>query len=72
MRKAMKIVNIDCANCAAKIEDGISKLPGVKRASVNFITGRFLLEADEERFDEIIAEAQEICKKVCRKSEIYV
>ena len=51
MKKKFKC-EIDCANCAAKVQDAILKIDGVKNASVNFMTQKFMLEADDDRFDE--------------------
>lgn len=56
MKKKFKC-EIDCANCAAKVQDAILKIDGVKNASVNFMTQKFMLEADDDRFDEILKEA---------------
>ena len=56
--------DLDCANCAAKMEDAIKNIDGVTSASVNFMTQKLTLEADESRFDEIAKEAAKICRKV--------
>lgn len=64
MKKTYKLQNLECANCAAKMERGIKKLPGVVNASINFMTSRLTLEADEDSFDEIVKEAQGICRKI--------
>lgn len=64
MRKVYKIEDLCCANCAAKIEDGINKLDGVNRASVNFLTQKFTLDADDERFDEIFDASRKIFRKI--------
>ena len=53
---------IDCANCAAEIQDAISKINGVQSAKVNFMMQKFTLEAEDERFDEILKEAIRIGK----------
>ncbi|MDY4818354.1 MAG: cation transporter, partial [Lachnospiraceae bacterium] len=45
MRKTFKLEDLDCANCAAKMEEAIKKLPGVKRVSVNFMTQKMILDA---------------------------
>ena len=53
---------IDCANCAAEVQDAISKINGVQSAKVNFMMQKFTLEAEDERFDEILKEAIRIGK----------
>jgi copper chaperone CopZ len=55
---------IDCANCAAKVEEAVKKIDGVKDAKVNFMTQKFTLDADDDRFDAILAEAVETGKKI--------
>lgn len=64
MKKRFKLENLDCANCAAKMEAAIQKLPGVHSATVSFLTQKLTLEADDERFDEIVEEAAKACRKV--------
>ncbi len=64
MRKKYALTDLCCANCALKIEEGIKKLPGVNDVSVSFITSKMILDADDERFDEIFEEAVKIVKKV--------
>ena len=64
MKKKFKMENLDCANCAAKMEDGIKKLDGVVDASVSFMTQKLTLEADDARFDEIVEQAQKVCSSI--------
>jgi len=64
MRKVYKLENLGCANCAAKMENAIRKIEGVKDASISFITQRLTIEADEDRFDDIIEKAQNVCRKI--------
>ena len=64
MKKRFKLVNLDCANCAAKMEDAIKKLDGVNDASVSFMTQKLTLDAEDARFDEIVQQAVKACKKV--------
>ena len=64
MRKSFKLRDLDCANCAAKMEAAIRKLPGVNDASVSFLAQKLTLDADDERFEEILDQAVKICKKV--------
>ena len=63
MKKKFKC-EIDCANCAAKVEEAIKKLEGVNDAKVNFVMQKFTLDADEDRFDEILKLAIETGKKI--------
>ena len=64
MKKRYKITDLCCANCAAKMENEIRKLPGVTSATVNFLTQKLSVEADDEGFDDIMKEVVEICRKV--------
>ena len=63
MQKKFKI-EVDCANCAAKIETAIKELPGVKNASVSFMAQKLLLEADDDKFDAVLKDAVKTAKKV--------
>ena len=64
MRKSFKLRDLDCANCAAKMEDAIRKLDGVNSATVSFMTQKLTLDADDARFDDILRQAAKVCKKV--------
>jgi copper chaperone CopZ len=64
MKKRFNLTDLDCANCAAKMENAIKKLDGVQDASVNFMTQKLMLDADDARFDEILREIVAVCRKV--------
>ena len=64
MKKKFKLQDLDCANCAAKMEDGIKKLPCVNDASVSFMTQKLTIDADDDKFDEIMKQVVEVCAKV--------
>ena len=64
MKKKFKLVDLDCANCAAKMEDAIKKIDGVSDASVSFMSQKMTIEADDSRFDAIMQEVVKVCKKV--------
>ena len=64
MKKTYKLLDLDCAHCAAKMEDAIKKLPGVTSASVNFLSQKLTLEAPDELFDNILKQAADCVKKV--------
>ena len=55
---------VDCANCAAKVEEAMKKVPGVIDASVNFITQKVTIEAAEEEFEEVVKAAFNAGKRV--------
>ena len=57
-------MGLDCANCAAKIEKAVSKLNEVTHCGVNFMTQKMVLEAPDDKFDEVLQEAQKAAKKV--------
>ena len=63
MRKAFKLQDLDCANCAAKMENAIKNIEGVKSASISFMAQTLVLEADDDRFEAVLDEAQRACKK---------
>lgn len=64
MKKQFKLQDLDCANCAAKMENAIKKIEGVEDASVSFMTQRLTLVADDARFDAILKEVVKACKKI--------
>ena len=70
MKKTFKLIDLDCANCAAKMEAGIKKLPGVKDASVSFLTQKLTVDADDGRFEEIMDEVAKVCAKIEPDCEI--
>ena len=70
MKKTFKLIDLECANCAAKMEDGIKKLSGVNDASVSFLTQKMTVDADDSRFEEIMDEVAKICSKIEPDCEI--
>ncbi len=64
MKKTFKLVDLDCAHCAAKMEKGIKKLPGVINAEVNFLTQKMIIEAEDDKFDVIYEEAVKLIHKL--------
>ena len=63
MKKTYK-VEVDCANCAAKMEDAIKKIEGVNDATVSFMTQKMTIDAVDEKFDDIMKEVVKVCAKV--------
>ncbi len=64
MRKVYKLDEIDCANCARKLEDAIKKVDGVEDASVNFMTQKLTLVAADERFDDVVDRVVKLTSKI--------
>lgn len=64
MKKTIKLIDLDCANCAAKIETAVKKIDGVTSANVSFMSQKMVLEADDQRFDAVAAEAVKLIKKI--------
>lgn len=64
MKKTIKLQDLDCANCAAKIENAISGLDNVTSVKVNFMNQKMILEAPDDKFDAVLAEAKKAAKKI--------
>ena len=70
MRKSFKLDEIDCANCARKLQDELAKLDGVDAVSVNFMTQKLTLSAADERFDEVLDRVVALTAKIEPDCEI--
>ena len=64
MKKNYKLEDLDCANCAAKMERAVAKIDGVNSVSISFMSQRMVIEADDSRFDEIMDQVVKTCNKV--------
>ncbi|MEA5013104.1 MAG: cation transporter [Candidatus Limiplasma sp.] len=64
MKKVFKLSELDCASCAAKMEKAIRNIPGVLSVTVNFMTQKLTLEAEDAQWDRIAAEAQSAITKI--------
>ena len=64
MKKKFKMKDLDCANCAAKMEESIKKIDGVKDATVSFMMQKMKIEAEDDRFDAIMKVVVKACSKV--------
>lgn len=64
MRKVFPLEDLECANCAAKMEAAIGKLEGVESASVNFMTQKLTITAEDALFDSVLEQAKKIVKKI--------
>ena len=64
MKKAYKVQDLECANCAAKMEAGIKKIDGVEDATVSFMMQKLTIVADEDKLEDILKQAAKICRKI--------
>lgn len=64
MKKTYVIEDLCCGHCAKKIEDGILKIEGVTSANVSFIMQKLTVEADDEKFDDIMKQVVKLAKKI--------
>ena len=64
MKKKFKLQDLDCANCAAKMEEAIKKIDGVNDASMSFMTQKLTIDAADDRFGAIMDEVEKVCAKV--------
>ncbi len=64
MKKKYKLDEIDCANCALKLEDAIKQVDGVANAKVNYMMQKLTLEADDSSFDEVEKNVLALCKRM--------
>ncbi len=64
MKKKFKLEDLDCANCAAKMEDAIKKIDGVNDANVSFLAQKMTIDAQDDQFDRIMEEVAKVCARV--------
>ena len=71
MKKTYKI-EVDCANCAAKMEQAAAGVSGVANATVSFMTQKMVVEAPDEGFDALMKQVVKACRKIEPDCEIYL
>ena len=64
MKKVFKLEELDCANCAAKMQDAIGKIEGVEEVTISFLTQKMTINASEECFEKILKQAAKAIKKI--------
>ena len=64
MRKTFELEDLDCANCATKMENAVRGIEGVTFVSVSFMTQKMILEADDDKFNDIVKKAVKVCRKI--------
>ena len=64
MKKKFKMQDLDCAHCAAKMEEAIKKIDGVNDAAISFMAQKLTVDAEDDQFDSIMEEVVKTCRKV--------
>ena len=64
MKKVFRLEGLDCAHCAAKIEERVSKLEGVKSVVINFMTTKMTLESVDENIADIVEKVKKLINEV--------
>lgn len=72
MKKTYAMEDLECAVCAAKMEDAISKLEGVQSVSISYVLQQITIEAQEDKLPEIMKQAQKVCRRVERNCRIIL
>ncbi len=72
MRKKFDLIDLDCANCASKMEAAIAEVEGVNFVNINFIMQQITLEIEDGRFNEILKQVVKVCKKIEPDCEIVL
>lgn len=70
MKKIIQVSNLDCANCARKLEEKLQKVEGVNACNVSFMMQRISLDIEDSKAEEIINNIKKVCKKVEPDMEI--
>ncbi|ALM94410.1 Probable cadmium-transporting ATPase [Fusobacterium polymorphum] len=64
MKKVFKLEGLNCAHCAAKIEEKVSKLEGVKSVVINFMTTKMTLESVDENIADVVEKVKKLINEV--------
>lgn len=72
MKRIVKLEGLCCANCAAKIEEGVKKLSGVESASLSFMTQRLTMEIEEDKSEMIMEAARKLANKIEPEAEFKI
>ncbi len=72
MKKSIKLEDLDCANCAAKLENAVAAIDGVQRVTVSFMAQKMILEAPDDKFDDILKQVVKTAKKVVPEATVIV
>lgn len=72
MKRVLKMQDLDCANCAAKMENAIKKIDGVNSVSISFMSQKMFLDVEDSKYDIVVKEIVKACRKVDSDCEVLV
>ncbi|MBO5449883.1 MAG: heavy-metal-associated domain-containing protein [Ruminococcus sp.] len=73
MRKTFRLEDLDCANCAAKMENGIKELEGVSDCTVSFMSQKMTIETEDGTdIDKLMKKVVKLCRKIEPDCEIIM
>ena len=64
MEKSFRLIDLDCANCASKMEGKINKLKGVNKCTINFMMQKMTIDINDDIFESVMDEVEKLIKKV--------
>lgn len=64
MKAVLKLEGLCCANCAAKIENAVQRIDGVKEANLSFMTQKLTIEAPDDEMEKVLEEATRVAKRI--------
>ena len=64
MKRVYRLEELDCANCAAKMEAAIRKIPGVNSATINFFSQKLTIDAEDGTFDDVLQQTARAVRKI--------
>lgn len=64
MTKTFMLEDLDCANCAAKMENAVKEIDGVVSANISFMAQKLTIEAEDDQFDAILKKAKKVMRKI--------
>mgnify|MGYP003571448905 CR=1 FL=1 len=64
MTKVFHLKDLDCANCAAKMEHCLQKIDAINHVSVNYLTQKMMIDAKDDEFETVMQQVVKVCKKI--------
>lgn len=64
MKKVIRVENLDCANCAAKLERALQQMAGIEEATVSFMTQKIVVKGADDGFEQLLDQVKATIKKI--------